>query len=773
MHRLLPALAFLSGVSGIAYEVLYVRLISTYLGNVFYVSAALLAIFFAGIAAGSFLANRFIPYLKYIEIAIGAYAIVLALIFKTLGLEITRWVASLPGPDLLVLPLFVFVLLAQPATLIGFSLPLFASFIGQYKKSTTTFTSTYAIYNIGAALSVVAIEYLLIWNLGIATSLIFVATINLAIGALVYGIDPPNLNPQVFSFNLVKHLDPALKQAMIALFVVSIGSGIMQLNLFSLSYHIIGPHNENFALLVATSLLGVAAAGLLLWLARLKFVYSLMLISLFSLLPFVFLLQIQTAYVNTYLELNETLAGVIVARSVFFMLLALPIFFAFSTSIPALVREWGGNYAGLALAVSALGNVLGYLLFLFYIFDHFFHLAVAIGCGALTWLSLLFYLGKRGHLRATAVGVIVLGLGIASIIHWPLNFYGSSYADRVNLAREDLRSIPREVETFKQFGSETTLVTLADDTIELHFNGYRSLSFNRDELTILRETLVGSIPAFFSGYHENALVFGMGTGITASATADSYRQLTVAEINLSMLEATARFREENNDILNKFNVTIRLQDGLIALLESDVSYDAIINTVPTPRFFSANKLWTTDLFAAARQKLKPNGVFVGWLDARLGKAGIDILEQTLRQSFARCVFMLLGSGYHAFICSKDKLRFVSDGQPIESKALTNLLATKNWHGDQREFVLNLLFRSSRRVPDGTGVNSLDRPLLEFVHQPEGQYANALETSTRLFEFDPIRGGRKSEFLCRALQMVDAHNDHQMKQFCAPVGLGNQ
>lgn len=46
MHKFLPTLALLSGVSGIAYEVLYVRLISAYIGNIFYVSAALLAIFF-------------------------------------------------------------------------------------------------------------------------------------------------------------------------------------------------------------------------------------------------------------------------------------------------------------------------------------------------------------------------------------------------------------------------------------------------------------------------------------------------------------------------------------------------------------------------------------------------------------------------------------------------------------------------------------------------------------------------------------------------------
>jgi len=60
MLHLLLVLSFASGMCGIAYEILYARLLTTYLGDMFFVSAAILAYFSAGIAVGSLLARRFV-----------------------------------------------------------------------------------------------------------------------------------------------------------------------------------------------------------------------------------------------------------------------------------------------------------------------------------------------------------------------------------------------------------------------------------------------------------------------------------------------------------------------------------------------------------------------------------------------------------------------------------------------------------------------------------------------------------------------------------------
>ena len=81
MPYLLLALSFTSGMCGIAYEILYARLLTTYLGDMYFVSAAILATFLFGIAVGSLAARRLTRWLWLIELFIGAYAAGLAAAF--------------------------------------------------------------------------------------------------------------------------------------------------------------------------------------------------------------------------------------------------------------------------------------------------------------------------------------------------------------------------------------------------------------------------------------------------------------------------------------------------------------------------------------------------------------------------------------------------------------------------------------------------------------------------------------------------------------------
>ena len=56
--RVLMTLALPSGCCGLAYEVLYIRALTTLLGDTLYVHAALLSTFLVGIGLGARLAHR-------------------------------------------------------------------------------------------------------------------------------------------------------------------------------------------------------------------------------------------------------------------------------------------------------------------------------------------------------------------------------------------------------------------------------------------------------------------------------------------------------------------------------------------------------------------------------------------------------------------------------------------------------------------------------------------------------------------------------------------
>ncbi len=92
-HRksFLLILTFLSGAAGLSYEVLYVRVLSIYFGDVYFIIAAILVSTFFGLALGYLLAHRLLAYLWAIEALLGLYALITVYIFSNFGLEPTRF----------------------------------------------------------------------------------------------------------------------------------------------------------------------------------------------------------------------------------------------------------------------------------------------------------------------------------------------------------------------------------------------------------------------------------------------------------------------------------------------------------------------------------------------------------------------------------------------------------------------------------------------------------------------------------------------------------
>ena len=71
-----------SGCCALAYEILYMRALTTVLGDMLYVHAALLSTFLVGIGLGALLAHRFLPWLWLMECLTGVYALVLPLVAR-------------------------------------------------------------------------------------------------------------------------------------------------------------------------------------------------------------------------------------------------------------------------------------------------------------------------------------------------------------------------------------------------------------------------------------------------------------------------------------------------------------------------------------------------------------------------------------------------------------------------------------------------------------------------------------------------------------------
>lgn len=264
-HSLLVSLlSFLSGTCGISYEILYARLLNVYLGDMFYVSGAILSVFLLGLAVGASFAHRFVKKLWVIELVIGGYALCFATWFgfsNGLILEtITPYAAS--GPHAVVALVFTFLFI--PSFLIGTAVPLFSLYIDGYKKSLyEAFSNAYLFYNLGAVLLILVLEFVLLRLVGTQAAIYFIALVNMVIGLTlrfnaIKVPDFPDLHQAVLGWLTDWKNTPFF--AMFVLFAMSVFSGIYQLLFLKLSSFLFGPYNENFTLVVAVTLSMIAAS---------------------------------------------------------------------------------------------------------------------------------------------------------------------------------------------------------------------------------------------------------------------------------------------------------------------------------------------------------------------------------------------------------------------------------------------------------------------------------------------------------------------------------
>ena len=159
---LVLGLFFLSGASGLVYQVIWVRLLTRIFGTTTFAVSALLAAFMAGLGLGSALASRYLSKLRHplfwfgvLEIGVGLYALALHALLpegERIFLSLISGLGlSLFGESLLKVGLS-FVVLLPPTTLMGASLPLLVKQTVSSVSSVGLRAGTlYAINTLGAA----------------------------------------------------------------------------------------------------------------------------------------------------------------------------------------------------------------------------------------------------------------------------------------------------------------------------------------------------------------------------------------------------------------------------------------------------------------------------------------------------------------------------------------------------------------------------------------------------------------------------------------------
>jgi len=201
---------FLSGVAGLLYEVCWIREASLVFGSTTYALSTVLAVFFLGLALGSWgfgrrarrVAN---PLRLYAALEIGAGLLALASpwVFARLDAVYGHVYRAFPddaGPRFLIRAVLVALALLPPTVLLGGTFPLFVQrFVAQGRRIAAPVGLLYAVNTMGAAVGCALAGFFLIPTLGVDRTLAAGAALSILAGATVaslrLGPAPPTRDP--------------------------------------------------------------------------------------------------------------------------------------------------------------------------------------------------------------------------------------------------------------------------------------------------------------------------------------------------------------------------------------------------------------------------------------------------------------------------------------------------------------------------------------------------------------------------------------------------
>ena len=214
------------------------------------------------------------------------------------------------------------------------------------------------------------------------------------------------------------------------------------------------------------------------------------------------------------------------------------------------------------------------------------------------------------------------------------------------------------IEVFKS-GAESATLVKEDDYWWVSYNGHPSIEVQSDGEVNVAETISGVIPALSAPRLEKALVLGLGTGITAGATASIFESTDVVEINNAFYDMMPQLAHANLNIGTNPAADLYLADGRSFLVGKEGLYDAIVNSIPAPTYYSASKIYTIEFYERVSEALKPDGVFCAWLSSwNMSEKGLQAILSAIHRSFEYCDLRLMTRGYYMTTCAN---------QPVEPR----------------------------------------------------------------------------------------------------------
>ncbi|MFC1532525.1 fused MFS/spermidine synthase [Thermodesulfobacteriota bacterium] len=394
---------FISGLTGLTYEILWTRMIVKIIGSAPFAVSIVLTVFMGGLGLGSYLAGRSIDRIKnplklimlygILELIIGAYGLILPLLLTLIKPVYAILYNQLFGYFLgynLITFAGCFILLIIPVTCMGATLPVLSRFfITTISRVGTQVGRIYGLNTIGAAAGSILCGFWLINFIGVWGSLIFAIVLNGIIGIVCimvsYALPRRSAVPEILTeaatrsreYNAAEADIPedAGKYRIYALTIFTVTGfcamayEVVWSRLLGL---IVGPTTYSFTIVLVTFITGLAFGSIFFgWQGdRVKNVTFLLLFTqivaaLFALLSSQIMGNSQIFFAKLIYHFKDHFAVLsLLKAAVLFMFMFFPTFFL-GAAFPLVGKIYTqslsrtGRAIGFAYAVNSVGAVLG------------------------------------------------------------------------------------------------------------------------------------------------------------------------------------------------------------------------------------------------------------------------------------------------------------------------------------------------------------------------------------------------------------------------------
>lgn len=781
---------FLSGATGLVYEVVWLRLLGLVFGHTVHAITTVLAAFMAGLALGSVLLGRLVGRTSnlirtygWLEIGIAICCAAIPAVLAATGplyLGLQRMLGLSPLAFGFVQFVIVFLLLLVPTTLMGGTLPVLSQALArQGSPPGRIIGALYAANTFGAVFGVAVAGYVLLPALGNRLTVATGVVGNLAVGllALLYGSrasrtseglvgsadqDPGTESEPACVGDESRSRGWTIRATIAALGVSGAVSMVYEVAWSRALALAIGSSTYAFTAMLVAFLVGIAGGSAMYsWLggnrrataAQFALIQGAIgITATLSLLALgrvsgLFLLGVSWSDAPGFVE------AVQVAVSVGIMLLpTLLIGATFPCAVavvaPDPVRT--GREVGTVYAVNTAGAIVGSVI-------AGFVLIPTLGAHAAAKLGIIVNLLLAAGLLAASrrldpaarwgasAAAIVLALGVWALPAWNERVMTSGaavYAKNYLRARSDgawmtAPTLPtsQHIVYYRDGLSSTVSVHRERDNLFLRVNGKTDASTTDDMPTQL---MLGHLPLLVHPAPSEVAVIGLGAGVTVAAVArHPVTHVDVVEIEPAVVEASRFFSHVNDGVLGDPRVRTVLADGRNYLLTAPRRFDVIISEPSNPWIGGVASLFSREFFVLARERLRPGGLMLQWLQAYgLTPDDFRMVVRTFRSAFPATTVWSMGSGDFLLLGAADPvvvdLRRIKEFDRLSPGAVRDLarLGLRDWAGVLGFYVLSE--EDTERFA-GTGpLNTDDRLTLEFS-APRALYLDTAEGNLRLLQ----------------------------------------